>query len=91
MGVPADNRLDDAPMAPVACTRCGAVVDVRKSSWNQTSVQWSTDASARCLQRRDSERLIAGAGRGVFLVCSALRDSIVDAVRRGDLVVVSDE
>jgi hypothetical protein len=34
-----DNRLDDAPMVPVVCARCGAGVQVRKSSWNQTSVQ----------------------------------------------------
>lgn len=87
----ADNRLDETPMAPVACTRCRAVVDVRKSSWDQTSVQWSADASRRCLQRGDAERLIAHAGRGVFLACSALQESIVDALRRGDLALVHDE
>jgi hypothetical protein len=77
-------------MVPVACRRCGCEVLARKSSWNQTSVQWNAAASARCLERRDADDLTAYAGRGVFLACSALRDSIVDAVRHGDLPVVDE-
>ena len=43
---PSDDRAPrqparDAPMVPVACRRCGAAVLARKSSWDQTSVQWS--------------------------------------------------
>jgi DNA-directed RNA polymerase subunit RPC12/RpoP len=79
-----DNRLDTMPMAPVTCRNCGARVLVRKSSWNQTSVQWNADASARC-----SERIVYG-GREVFLACRALNDSIVDAVRHGDLAIVDE-
>ena len=79
-----DNRLDTMPMAQVTCRNCGARVLVRKSSWNQTSVQWNADASAQC-----SERTARG-GRDVFLACSALRDSIVDAVRHGDLPIVDE-
>jgi len=90
MAVRPDNRLADAPMVPVACRRCGAGVQVRKSSWNQTSVQWNGDASARCLERRDADNLAAHSARGLFLACSALRDSIVDAVRHGDLPVVDE-
>jgi hypothetical protein len=90
MAVRPDNRLADSPMVPVACHRCGARVLARKSSWNQTSVQWDAESSARCLERRDAENLAAYAGWGVFLACSALSESIVDAVRRGDLSVVDE-
>jgi hydrogenase maturation factor HypF (carbamoyltransferase family) len=90
MAVRPDNRLADSPMVPVACRRCGARVSARKSSWNQTSVQWDAEASARCLERRDAENLAVHAARGLFLACSALNDSIVDAVRHGDLPVVDE-
>lgn len=87
MAIRPDNRLADAPMVPVDCRRCGAGVQVRKSSWNQTSVQWDADASARCIERRDAERL-AGHHRGPFLGCTALRESIQAAVTRGELAIV---
>jgi hypothetical protein len=90
MTVRADNRYADCPMVAVACRRCGACVLARKSSWNQTSVQWNGEASARCLERRDAENLAAHAARGLFLACSALSDSIVEAVRNGDLPVVDE-
>ena len=89
MTVRPDNRLLDAPLVPVSCRTCGAAVHVRKSTWAQTSVQWNAEAMARCIQRRDAQRLI-GHGRGVFLVCSELRDSIDDLVRRGELPIVED-
>jgi hypothetical protein len=85
-----DNRLDDMPMIPLACQTCGAQVLARKSSWNQTSVQWTADASARCAERLDAERISAPGSRGVFLACSALSESIADAVRRGSLPIVDD-
>jgi hypothetical protein len=88
MAVPPDNRLVDTPMVPVACSRCGARVLARKSSWSQTTVQWNADASAACLERRDAENLAAHSGRGPFLACSALSGSILEAVRNGDLPVV---
>lgn len=90
MAFRSDNRLADSPMVPVACLRCGARVLARKSTWNQTSVQWNADASARCLERRDAENLASYSGRNLFLACSALSDSIVDAVRHGDLPVVDE-
>jgi hypothetical protein len=90
MAVRPDNRLADSPMVPVDCRRCGACVLARKSTWNQTSVQWNANASARCLERRDAEHLTEHAARGLFLACSALTDSIVDAVRTGDLPVVDE-
>lgn len=79
-----DNRLVDMPMAPITCRECGARVLARKSSWNQTSVQWDADATARCAERREADRL-PGRHAGLFLACSALRDSIQAAVAAGGL------
>ena len=90
MTVQIDNRLSDSPMFPVDCGRCGAQVLARKSSWNQTSVQWTAGALAACLQRRDPDNSVAYSGQGVFLGCSALTDSIVGAVGDGDLPVVDE-
>lgn len=90
MTVQIDNRLSDSPMLSVACRRCGAQVLARKSSWNQTSVQWNVEASAACLERRDPHNSVAYSGRGVFLGCSGLTDSIVGAVGDGDLPVVDE-
>lgn len=89
MTVRPDNRLLDAPLVPVNCRQCGATVRVRKSTWAQTSVQWDAAALAACVQRREASAL-ADHGRGAFLVCSQLRDSIEDAARRGDLPIVAD-
>jgi hypothetical protein len=80
-----DNRLDAMPMVSVACRNCGARVLARKSSWNQTSVQWNADASARCAERLESQRI---PGHGLFLACSALRESIEGAVATGELTIV---
>lgn len=94
MTVRPDNRLSDAPMTPVTCASCRARVLVRKSSWEQTSVQWDADALAACPQRREtlSQRSEPDQGMGLrpglFLSCSRLRASIDDAVRRGDLTIV---
>jgi hypothetical protein len=85
-----DNRFDEMPMMPVECHSCGARVLARKSSWNQTSVQWNADATARCAERIQAQQMSAHAGRGVFLVCSALSESIRDAVRHGDLSIVDE-
>ncbi len=85
-----DNRLDEMPMVPVACRNCGARVLARKSSWNQTSVQWNADAMARCAERAEAQKMSAHASRGVFLACSALSESILNAVRHGDLSIVDE-
>jgi hypothetical protein len=61
---------------------------VRKSTWDQTSVQWNAKASAQCVERRDAEQLAPHGSRGLFLACSALRLSIADAVRNCGLPVV---
>ncbi|GAA2687514.1 hypothetical protein [Actinoplanes palleronii] len=59
----------------LACERCAAVVRVRKSSPQQTSVQWSTAAARQC-----TTPLGALVPR-----CPALHASIDDAVRAGRL------
>lgn len=89
MTVRPDIRLLDAPLAPVVCGHCRAVVDVRKSSWSQTSVQWNAEAMAACAQRRQAMALADHCGT-LFLRCSQLRDSIEDAVRRGDVAIVDE-
>ena len=90
MAVLPDSRLADFPMVPVVCRRCQACVLARKSSWNQTSVQWNAEASARCSERREAQNLAAHSGRGLFLACSALGESIAEAVRHGDVPVVDE-
>jgi hypothetical protein len=76
------------PMMPVACRRCGARVLARKSSWNQTSVQWNAEATDRCPERAEAQKMSGHVNRGVFLACSALRESITDAVCDGELPIV---
>ena len=89
MTIRADNRLRDAPPVPVRCRRCDATVQVRKSSWAQTSVQWDAPAMAACAKRRAAAAL-AGHDNGLLLVCSDLRATIEDAARRGE-VPIQDE
>ena len=82
-----DVRLENGPMARLACRTCGASVEARKSSWDQTSIQWHADALAACLERRASPAR-PGANGAVFTGCSALRESLREAAVRGDLPVV---
>ena len=63
--------------AELFCARCAALVRVRKSSPQQTSVQWTTAAESIC-----STRLNA-----LVPTCPDLRASIDDAVRAGKLEV----
>ena len=90
MSIRPDNRLVDAPMVSVECQRCRAKVLARKSTWDQTSVQWNSQASGACQERAEADKL-TGRGRGLFLACSSLRRSIGDAVINGDLPIVDEE
>ncbi|MGV0746485.1 ferredoxin [Mycolicibacterium sp. XJ870] len=90
MSVRPDNRLSDAPMAPVTCVECGANVLARKSSWEQTSVQWDSVATGRCVERRQTREQVPEMRPGVFLMCSRLRDSIEMAVRAGGLPLLDE-
>ncbi|WP_067180640.1 hypothetical protein [Microtetraspora niveoalba] len=90
MTIRQDNRLlDGAPMVPVPCRQCGTRVQVRKSSWHQTSIQWDTEAMDACLERRASSPG-AGPNGGHFTACEALRESIRQAVLDGDVPVPDD-
>ena len=89
MTVRFDGRLSESPLVPVVCRLCASDVLVRKSSWNQTSVQWNAEGSARCLERRTASPT-ACSKRGIFMSCAALNESIVEAVRDGDLPVVDE-
>lgn len=84
-----DVRLDDGAMERVTCTTCTAGVEVRKSSWEQTSIQWHADALDACLERRASS---PGVGpNATFAGCAALGDAIREAAVRGSLSVQSGE
>jgi hypothetical protein len=86
-----DNRFADAPMVSMTCRHCSAEVLARKSSWQQTSVQWDGAALERCPQRREAALLSEHGGRGVFLSCSELRESILLAARDGALPVLDEQ
>ncbi|GIF22821.1 hypothetical protein BJ973_000821 [Actinoplanes tereljensis] len=62
----------------VACTRCDALVRVRKSSPQQTSVQWTTQAEKTCVNPLSA----------LVPTCLDLRASIDDAIRDGRLGVI---
>lgn len=90
MSVRPDNRLSDAPMSPVTCGTCFARVLARKSSWEQTSVQWDAASLLKCKRRREVADASAG-GQPAFLQgCRDLRDAIEAAVRTGDLHVLGE-
>lgn len=89
MTVRPDNRFLDAPMRAVECGRCSARVEVRKSSWQQTSVQWDAAATAACQERPDAQPL-PGPNGNFFESCSALQASIRDAALGGAVPVPDD-
>ncbi|WP_327258471.1 ferredoxin [Streptomyces sp. NBC_01240] len=85
-----DNRLTDgAPMCPLSCLRCGNQVRVRKSSWQQTSVQWDAKAMLGC-----PERQAGGSGEGpnggAFEGCRSLGDTIREAALIGAITVLQE-
>lgn len=79
-----DVRLEDGLMLPVRCAACRARVEVRKSSWEQTSIQWSTAATSACEERA---RLGTTADGISFRGCSAMAASIRRAAVDGSLPV----
>lgn len=84
-------------MVPVACGTCGAQVLVRKSSWEQTSVQWDRTSMSQCLERGKAQEQPSQAGfsaaalrPGMFLVCAQLRASIEEGVSTGSLRILDE-
>lgn len=86
-----DVRLESAPMQPVACGACGAGVLARKSSWDQSTVQWTAAALEQCEERRTPTGRSDRPNRNAFAGCSALRASVREAAVRGSLAVTDDE
>lgn len=83
-----DVRLDSAPMQPVTCSTCQARVDVRKASWEQTSIQWNADALEACHERAASEMTRDGLS---FRACPKLVEAIHHAADSGELEILSTE
>jgi hypothetical protein len=84
-----DDRLADLPMTPVECLRCPATVRVRKSSRQQTSIQWDEAGVRTCRERRPFP------GRGElraddFRTCPGLREAIDRAVESGRMPVAGE-
>ena len=86
MAVRPDVRLENGPMTRVACRTCGACVEARKSSWDQTSIQWSREALEACVERRASSPR-PGPNGTTFLGCAALSDTLREAAVSGGLPV----
>ena len=81
-----DNRLLDLPMQPLSCRECIAVVMVRKSSWQQTSIQWDAESLAAC---RERPGFCAGGDPAErFAGCETLAASIRDASAEGTIPVI---
>ncbi|TNY34500.1 ferredoxin [Thermomonospora catenispora] len=78
MTVRPDVRLEDMPMRPVRCRRCGVEVLVRKASWEQTSIQWSTPSMTGCAEPPPDRHR----------TCPSLLESIGLAAAQGDLEVL---
>lgn len=87
--IPADRVTpdDERALQEVACRRCATTVLVRKNTPSQTSIQWIGDARSTCVEL--ARQQATGDPRGLVRGCSALRESIEDAVREGHLRVLS--
>lgn len=79
---------DDRLMEELACRRCATTVLVRKNTRTQTSIQWLADAGETCTEL--AEQRAAGTPTGLVSGCSALRESIEDAVTEGRISVLDE-
>ncbi|MDK1361217.1 hypothetical protein QNO00_13205 [Arthrobacter sp. zg-Y1219] len=86
MTAPSDVRLIDTPMQPLGCGECAATVLVRKSDWQQTSIQWNAAAQNACRERPLSCRGDNPAEQ--FAGCETLAASIRQASVEGRIEVV---
>lgn len=77
---------DDRLLQELTCRRCATSVLVRKNTAAQTTVQWLADAGRTCTEI--AEQRSAGRQPGPVAGCTALRESIEDAVREGRLAVL---
>jgi hypothetical protein len=77
---------DERVMQEVTCRRCATPVLVSKNTPTQTSIQWLGDAGQTCSELADQRA--AGRPTGLVSGCTALRESIEDAVREGRVEVL---
>jgi hypothetical protein len=63
----------------------------RKSSWDQTSIQWTAEARALCVERTVPHDPEHRPNRHGFPGCGALKASVREAAVRGELEVHSHE
>ncbi|MGI9005139.1 MAG: hypothetical protein ACR2FU_02895 [Streptosporangiaceae bacterium] len=82
--LPADER--PWRYVPVACQRCGTVVEVAKFSLQHTSVQWSPQAVRRCAEFGAARA--AGRPSALIATCASLRASIDAAVTAGRVEIL---
>ena len=80
---------DDRLMSELSCRRCATTVLVRKNTLTQTSIQWLADAGETCTEL--AEQRAAGRPTGLVSGCTALRESIEDAVAEGRLAILEAE
>ncbi|WP_190264293.1 ferredoxin [Glutamicibacter nicotianae] len=76
---------DHTTMQQVSCTECLAKVQVRKTAWEQTSIQWTGEALELCRERPACPS--GGMPRDQFVGCETLRAALRDATARGSLVL----
>lgn len=85
----ADRRAYlEAGLRELACESCGVTVRAKKSSAQQTSIQWSAAAVRGCAEFGD--RTARGEPTALVATCTRLRDSIGRAVRDGRLDTRTD-
>ncbi len=77
-----EQELDTA-MQQVRCIECLAKVQVRKSAWEQTSVQWTDEALDLCRER--PARATGDLPRDQFVGCETLRAAVRDETVQGNL------
>ncbi|MBO0896254.1 MULTISPECIES: ferredoxin [Arthrobacter] len=81
-----DLRLVDNPMQPLDCSACAATVLVRKSNWQQTTIQWQETSQKACLERPLACR--GGTPTEQFAGCGTLAATIRDASLEGRIDVI---
>ena len=85
----ADKRLYvEIGFSPITCTSCGLEALVKKNSRKHTSVQWSRTAVQACPEI--AAQVANGTPAGQVLGCAALKASIAEAARNGELTVPND-
>lgn len=85
MTAPTDLRIVDNPMQPLDCSACAASVLVRKSNWQQTSIQWNETAQKACRERP----LVSGDNpTDQFAGCGTLAATIREASLEGRIDVI---